>query len=106
MLPHVVRFNAADPASATLYADLARTAGVCTNAKTSDEAVDTLLVRLHALLDLARIGDLLARHGVTTAVADRLAVEAAQQWTAQFNPRPLTVADFRSLFVQAIGTRT
>ena len=82
MLPAVVRFNAADAATKALY--------------------DELSPRLPGLLD-----DLFARTelpkrlsdcGVPAAAIPMLAEEAAKQWTAQFNPRRVTVADFITLY--------
>ena len=32
-----------------------------------------------------------------------LAAEAAAQWTAQFNPRPIGAADFEQLYRGALG---
>ena len=32
-----------------------------------------------------------------------LAAEAAAQWTAQFNPRPVTAGDFVTLYTSALG---
>ena len=39
-----------------------------------------------------------AAYGVPASAAGDLAAEAARQWTAQFNPRPIVAADFRELF--------
>jgi alcohol dehydrogenase class IV len=33
----------------------------------------------------------------------QLATEAAKQWTGQFNPRPLTEADFEALYRRTFG---
>ena len=38
---------------------------------------------------------------VPRTAAAALASEAAQQWTAQFNPREVTAAEFRQLFETA-----
>ena len=32
-----------------------------------------------------------------------LAKEAAQQWTATFNPRPITAEDFEQLYEEVLG---
>jgi alcohol dehydrogenase len=39
---------------------------------------------------------------VTESIIPQLASEAAQQWTANFNPRPVTAADFEQLFRDAL----
>jgi alcohol dehydrogenase len=35
-------------------------------------------------------------------IIGQLAAEAAKQWTGQFNPRPLTVADFEEVYRAAL----
>jgi alcohol dehydrogenase class IV len=40
---------------------------------------------------------------VPSEMIGQLAAEAAQQWTGQFNPRPLTVRDFETLYRRAFG---
>jgi alcohol dehydrogenase len=42
---------------------------------------------------------------VTAEVVPRLAEEAAKQWTAQFNPRPISAADFQQLYEAAFSNR-
>jgi alcohol dehydrogenase class IV len=46
-------------------------------------------------------------YGVTSEVIPELAKMASQQWTAQFNPRPVAQNDFESLYASALeSTRT
>jgi alcohol dehydrogenase len=78
MLPHIVRFNGVE-----LYRELH----------------EDLPALLEELLGAAGIALRLRDHGVTDIA--RLAVEAARQWTAQFNPRPVTERDFRELYEKA-----
>jgi alcohol dehydrogenase len=100
MLPHVVRFNASDPASARVYAELAWTAGL---ARTADipEAADQLACFLEHHLELARLPGALATLGIQESDIPKLATEAAAQWTAQFNPRKVSVSDFEQLYTSA-----
>jgi alcohol dehydrogenase len=80
MLPHVVRFNA-DPRYSELAPDL-----------------PALLTELLAVAGIpARLRD----HGITREVLPALAAEAAQQWTAQFNPRSISAADCEALYEAA-----
>lgn len=83
MLPHVIRFNAQDPAIAALYAALYD---------------GDLPARLHSLLRKAKMPTRLRSYGVKRKQLPELAAMAAKQWTAQFNPRPVTVADFEALY--------
>ncbi len=87
MLPHIVRYNAAIPAAASEYAHLAAAAG----------ATD-LADFLAGLLRLAAMPGTLPAGTLTGAIIPQLAAEAAAQWTAQFNPRPVTAADFPALY--------
>lgn len=101
MLPHVVRFNSKVPAAAAAYADLARAAGLCSSDAGESAAIDALLERLAYLLAEAGFPSSLGECGITEGAVDALAEEAARQWTMQFNPRTVTVADFRELFMTA-----
>ncbi len=47
----------------------------------------------------------LADCGVTAEAVPQLAEEAAKQWTAQFNPRPIGAADFQQLYEAAFSNR-
>ena len=44
----------------------------------------------------------ISHYGVTEADIPALAEMAMKQWTAQFNPRPLTVDDFAALYRAAL----
>jgi alcohol dehydrogenase len=90
MLPHVVRFNKAEPAVARAYSELA------------GEDADQLPDRLSSLLNLAGLPASLRLCAVKDSDLPMLASEAARQWTAQFNPRPVTSADFEKLFRAAL----
>jgi alcohol dehydrogenase len=96
MLPHVVRFNApvAGPGYAELLAAVGRPSGV-------DEAADALAEHVRQLLAAGRLAPTLAAAGITTAAVGSLATAAAEQWTARFNPRPVTAADLAALYEAA-----
>ena len=100
MLPHVVRFNATDDAAGAAYLDLAQAAGISGNGAA---VVDVLAQQLHGLLSLAGLATTLADCQVEKSAIPMLAEEAARQWTAGFNPRPVTSADFGALYEQAWG---
>ena len=92
MLPHVVRFNSADAAARAAYTELAR-AG----------ATDELMPALERSLTQAGLNCPLAELGVERAAIPMLAEAAARQWTAGFNPRPVTAADFAKLYEAAFA---
>ena len=102
MLPHVVRFNAQDPAAARAYAELAQFAGLASLGDADQRAVEALIGRLDHLLDAAELPRSLSVDRVTPAALQALAEEAARQWTAQFNPRAVTVQDFVALYEAAL----
>jgi alcohol dehydrogenase len=58
---------------------------------------------LQQLLREARLPVSLQQCGVQEPDLARLAAEATTQWTAQFNPRPVTAADFQALFAAALA---
>lgn len=93
----VIRFNADDPGAAVIYADLAAAAKLISR----EEAASSAQAGAAALAD--RVTELIALAGLAEplpifADVGMLAAEAAEQWTARFNPRPVGVDDFRSLF--------
>ncbi len=92
MLPAVIRFNSCEPAAQSAYAELATTLELPSLCR------DTLDGRVSALLELAHLPRSLSACGVERAVLPTLAAEAARQWTASFNPRPLTENDFLELY--------
>jgi alcohol dehydrogenase len=89
MLPHVIRFNAADRHTDVLYAEL--TGG----------PADALADRITAMLSAAGMPNTLRECGVSDTILPVLADEANQQWTARFNPRPVTDADILKLYQAA-----
>jgi alcohol dehydrogenase len=102
-LPGVVAFNAADPSAATSYAELARGAQLCAGGASDAEGVAALIIRIEMLLVAAGFPPSLQACGVPADAVDSLATEAARQWTAQFNPRPVGEAEFRTLFTAALA---
>jgi alcohol dehydrogenase len=105
MLPHVVRFNAEEPAAAGVYRELAVSAGLAKPGAAAAEAVSALVARLASLLAVGGIPASPAECGVTADAIPALASEASAQWTAAFNPRALSPADFESLFHAALSER-
>ena len=91
MLPHVVRFNGSSVAQ--LYQDLGRNAGI--------EGVEALSTRLAELLAASGLESRLQACGVERDKLSQLATEAAEQWTAGFNPRAMDVKSFQDLYEAA-----
>jgi alcohol dehydrogenase len=96
MLPHVVRFNG--PACGAAYADLLREIGMTVAA---DAAGERLARWLSDLLAAARLATSLTSAQVAAPETTRLAAQAASQWTADFNPRPVTATDLEALYEAA-----
>jgi len=104
MLPHVLRFNAVEDSVARAYAEVAYTAQVASLQDKSAAAAENLAKRLDSLLLLAGLRPTLDHFGVKPSDIPRLAEEAARQWTAQFNPRPVSIGDFHHLYSAALAT--
>jgi len=96
MLPHVVRFNGA--ACGGGYAELLREIGVDVPGAAAGER---LAGWLSELLGAARLATTLAAARVPAPETAGLAAQAAAQWTAGFNPRPVTAADLAALYEAA-----
>lgn len=103
MLPHVVRFNAQDAEVRSLYAQLGAAAGISSPGVSPADAVELLARRLEALLGFAKLPARLSKCGVTEVGRPTLAAEAAKQWTAGFNPRPIVAEDFCRLYEVAFA---
>jgi alcohol dehydrogenase class IV len=101
MLPHVVDFNAGDEAVQPAYAELARAAGLVLPEASEERAVAELRVRLGNALRLAGLATALTDCAVDRSAIPELAGAAAGQWTAGFNPRPITADDFVKLYEAA-----
>jgi alcohol dehydrogenase len=106
MLPAVIRFNGADPAARHAYAELASAPEIASvSGDGHDQAWQALVARVEALLDLAHMPPSLADCGVDAKMIPKLAREAARQWTANFNARPVTKEDFVKLYEAAFARR-
>jgi alcohol dehydrogenase len=105
MLPHVVRFNAKEASARRAYAELASAPEIACVSDGLEPAVDALVARLESLINLAQMPRSLAECGVKASMISTLAEEAAKQWTANFNPRPVGVSDFVSLYKAAFEPR-
>jgi alcohol dehydrogenase len=105
MLPHVVRYNSHDPAAHRLYAEFSVGLGVPYLACGNDQAVAMFIARLESLLNSASIPRSLTEYGIKEADIPMLAEEAAAQWTAVFNPRPVTRREFEDLYRAALEPR-
>jgi alcohol dehydrogenase len=105
MLPHVVRFNGADPEALKAYAELASAPEIACVSDGLEEALEALIGHLNALLDISEMPPSLADCGVTRSMIPTLAEEASKQWTATFNPRAVTKSDFENLFEAAFAPR-
>lgn len=86
MLPPVIRFNAQLPETAALYQEF------------SDLLNQPLLAWLEQLLELANLPPV----AFTPAMIPTLSEAAQRQWTAQFNPRPLSYHDIEDLYSSAL----
>lgn len=87
MLPHIIRYNSALPEIAALY---------------QSYFDGDLADRVTELLAEAQMPLTISHYGITEADLPKLAAMAAKQWTAQFNPRPISEADFVEVFRAAL----
>ena len=95
MLPAVIAFNARDPEAHNHYLELAMIAGLSN--------IDDLIGELDTILDAARMREGIAKLGIDRGAFQKLAAEAAQQWTAGFNPRRIDAQDFEELYAEVLG---
>jgi alcohol dehydrogenase class IV len=105
MLPSVVRYNTKNPAALRAYAELASAPEIACVSDGLEAAVEALIARLESLLNLAQMPRSLAECGVERGKIKMLAEEAAKQWTAAFNPQPVTARDLEKIFEAAFHPR-
>jgi alcohol dehydrogenase len=97
MLPHVIHYNS--EVVGPLYSEFAVDAGLCA---TGDPASVDLLARFVAsLVAEADCPTNLTAAGADPSLVEVLAEEAATQWTANFNPRPVDRPQFAELYRRA-----
>lgn len=98
MLPHVIRFNG--QTSAEHYAELLAVSHALDNRLPAGD-FEQLASFIEQLTSQAGLPSQLSSCGVDEERLEELAGQAAQQWTAQFNPRKVTVEDFKALYQAA-----
>lgn len=97
LLPFVVQYNARDDQARATYLELASLAGI-----ESDSEAKTIqqLVELLRKLTSESAGQplTLGECDVSREMLPKMADEAAQQWTGQFNPRPVTAQSLLEIY--------
>lgn len=97
VLPHVIRFNAAQDALAYAPLVAALDAGVV-----GRDVAGTLASRVEELRARAGLAQKLSERGVEERALEDLAVAASEQWTLQHNPRAADVEQLEELYRQAL----
>jgi alcohol dehydrogenase len=95
MLPAVIRFNAADPRGRAMYMEHAAAAGI--------RSIEELVERVEEVLDAAGMRVERRKYTLEPSLVPVLAEEAARQWTATFNPRPVGPADFAAFYQEVFA---
>jgi alcohol dehydrogenase len=98
LLPHVIRFNAASVAN--LYGELDQSRKH--KRRADDDSAESLARRVSELMALAKVPTTLTECGVDRGILSVLSDEAAQQWTARFNPRPVTETEIKEIYEAAL----
>ena len=99
MLPHVVRFNAAE--AGDWYAILAQVAAEAGAPVAHPYNTEQLADFLSGLMARAGLPRQLSDCGVAREQLPQLATAASQQWTGAFNPRKVDQGDWLELYQQA-----
>jgi alcohol dehydrogenase len=99
MLPHVIRFNAQHAQTLRAYDQLL--ADAVGGERRGEDAGEYLASRVEDLLNTAQLAATLSDCGVEKSSLPTLAQQAAEQWTARFNPVPVGIEDFARLYESA-----
>jgi alcohol dehydrogenase len=103
MLPSVVRFNGSDQEARSIYHELAVDAGRVGNDHNPERSVHALARYLEEFREVAHLPGSFPELDVHDPDLQALADQAATQWTASFNPRPVTSGDFLRLYRSVAG---
>ena len=95
MLPAIIAFNARDPLAHERYLELNETAHL--------GPIEEFVAELEVLLDVAKMREGLAQYNIDSKQFPLLAKDAAKQWTAGFNPRPIAAEDFERLYEEVFA---
>ncbi len=105
MLPHVIRKNAdaVDALYADLWSDLVNGGGHSKEGAGRNGARpgELLARKVEEYRAQAELPETLRSCGADRALLPQLAKEAAAQWTASYNPKPLSEGDFLNLYESA-----
>ena len=99
MLPHVIRFNAFSVEHQ--YYDMLTASQNGSPLPRPEGGVDGLAEFVHKLLAKAGLATTLRSLGIDPLKLPHLASQAAKQWTAGFNPRPVREDDLLELYQRA-----
>ncbi|MBR59182.1 MAG: alcohol dehydrogenase [Myxococcales bacterium] len=102
MLPHVIAFNAQDSSVAAIYGNVARTSGLVPENAPDKDAVDALISAVDDLCEKSGAKQALRALHEPVEHISSLASGAAEQWTAQYNPREVGVTDFEDIYRSAL----
>jgi alcohol dehydrogenase len=102
VLPYVAVFNSESNGMRKTYAELAGVANLAESSDSDELAFGKLITANVRCLAAAEFGRNLKQFGVTLDAIPKLANDAAQQWTATFNPREVHSKDFELLYSEAL----
>jgi alcohol dehydrogenase len=100
-LPHAMSYNSKDQEALTIYARLALESRLINRDASEQDAFEALHTRVLELLKKVKFPLTLRELKVAESDIPTLAKEAAAQWTAQFNPRPITEENFVQFYQNA-----
>lgn len=97
-LPAVLAFNKEMSEAVKIYSDLARAGGIASEHDSNEDAFGLLLKKVLFLRKLGRLPTMLSQVNFTEDDLEPLARDAAEQWTASFNPRPVEKEDLHLIY--------
>ena len=97
MLPHVIRFNG--EVASEEYGEMLRLAGI--SFEQTANSGERLARRIEEIEAACGLAGRLREIGVDESMLPELAREAATQWTAKFNPRPVGEMELLEIYQMA-----
>ena len=105
MLPRVIAFNAECPEAREIYLELVSIGKLSADESDPELSIRELVAYVDRVLEQAELAVDLATLGVEESRIPELSQQAAEQWTAQFNPRTVLAEDFEGLYRYALRPR-
>tara|TARA_B100002019_G_scaffold22307_2_gene16975 strand:- start:11785 stop:12978 length:1194 start_codon:yes stop_codon:yes gene_type:complete len=97
-LPKVMQINSTLPEVKNIYSEFSRDCGLASPNSSNEEATEMLIKHVLKIISFADLPSSLDELGFSRSDIPDLSSNAAEQWTARFNPKTLLLEDFENIY--------